>query len=110
MYGANTYRDTAATSTAVNISAKKSEVRGFNCINGNDEAVYLKLYDAAAPTVGTTVPAHTFYIPVGAAFALSDVATPFRFSTALSFAVTKLIADSDTTAPDGTVYLEVYWV
>jgi hypothetical protein len=60
---------------------------------------YLKLYNNAAPTVGTTTPVYTMVIPP-AGLNFVDL-FGLSFSTAISMAVTGAYTDADTTAPTG---------
>lgn len=62
-------------------------------------AVSIKFYDtAAAVTVGTTVPKTTIVVPATTRIDLSLVNDPLRFDNGIAFTVTKLVADTDTTA------------
>lgn len=77
--------------------------------NPNDEASYVKFYNHASPTVGTTVPFFTLTIPAASTFSL-DLFPPTYFNTAISVAATELLADSDTTAPDVDLIITVFYI
>jgi len=71
--------------------------------SANDEAVYLKVFDASsAVTVGTTVMDFTFWAPASTSLAYT-VASGAVFSNGIRYACTKNNARSDTTNPDSAV-------
>ena len=74
---------------------------------------YLKFYNVAGAsvTVGTTVPDLTFLVPAnadsdGAGFFMS-LPNGVEFDSAMSMAATLLAADNDSTAPTGTVVVNL---
>lgn len=74
--------------------------------SANDEAMYLKLFENASPTLGTTDPG--FLFSVGSASTIQyDFPTGIAYSTALSFAVVKENLDSGTTGPDSAVIVRI---
>jgi len=75
-----------------------------NTANGAD-AAYLKIYDDAAPTVGTTDPDHIFRIPVNQRRTI--VAPDGLDFSALSYAVVTSPGTPGTTAPANTVTLSM---
>lgn len=89
----------AATTNATSIKASAGTLYSITVSNVGAAAAFVKLYNlAAAPTVGTSVPALT--IPVAAS---GSVTIPFgsqgiRFGTGIALAITNLVADSDVTA------------
>lgn len=72
-------------------------VDGYSLSNSAAYAVFFKLYDkATAPVAGTDVPAFTVLVPAGAT--VNGVFTKgVRFTVGIGFAITKLVADTDTT-------------
>lgn len=112
----NHYRSTTASNNAVTAASNTTDVtarivlRGWNIINPNTYPVYLKFYDVnyTSVTVGTTAIKSTLMIP-----ALGSVTEPWndtnRMVTAdlyLTYAVTKLLVDTDNTAP-GNIIVEL---
>lgn len=69
--------------------------------NKNAADLYVKFYDTAGTvTVGTTTPAFTVRVKAGESLNLSYLLDPLVFKNGIQFALTKLVADSDTTALD----------
>jgi len=88
----------AGTTNATNVKASAGKVHYISCSNVNAAVRYLKLYNtAAAPTVGTTVPTHTFLLPISGNFVLS-CNPPIDFNVGISFALTTEATDSGNTA------------
>lgn len=87
----------AASTNATNVKAAAGKVHYVTCSNVNAAVRYLKLYNtAAAPTVGATVPDHTFLLPVNGNFTLS-VDPPMDFNVGISFALTTEATDAGST-------------
>lgn len=87
----------AASTNATNVKPGPGNVYGWAFYNTAAYDVFVKFYDkASAPTVGTDTPLFTVKVKTGLA---SEISFPhgIPFPTGLSFAITKLIADSDTT-------------
>jgi hypothetical protein len=88
----------AATSTnATSVKASAGQIFGIELANNAAYAVFLKIYNkASAPTVGTDIPVRTIQIPAGGR---CEISRPLgiAFSTGIAYAITKLVADSDTT-------------
>lgn len=70
---------------------------GFTLSNVAAYDVYLKFYNSVAATVGTTVPRLSVRVPAGA-YIIRDFSMGHYFDTGISYALTKLSADNDTTA------------
>lgn len=88
----------AASTNATVLKASAGQLYGASIYNNAGYPVYLKFYNtASAPTVGTTTV--VYEVPVQAGWARevhSDEG--LAFSTGIAYALTKGIADSDTTA------------
>jgi hypothetical protein len=87
----------AASTNATSIKASAGQIFGIELANNAAYAVFLKLYNkASAPTVGTDTPVRTIQIPAGGR---CEINRPlgFAFSTGIAYAITKLVADADTT-------------
>ena len=103
-------RNTALTNTAIQIKATAGQTRGWNLINLNTVAVYVKLYDALAVNVviGTTAVVRTLAIPAGGVFFLeAQPVSQDDFLTAISIACVNGLADSNTTAPTIPIHAAV---
>lgn len=88
----------AATTNATSVKAAAGQIYGIELANNAAYAVFLKLFNkASAPTLGTDTPVRTIQIPAGGR---CDISRPLgmAFSTGIAYAITKLLADNDTTA------------
>lgn len=87
------------------ISATTIDLYGFYVDNPNNVDVYLKFYNTASPTVGTTATVRKFRIPLNGFLYIQPGSVPIHsFSTALSVAVTTGLADNNSTAPTTALY------
>jgi hypothetical protein len=108
-------RTQALTNTAQTIKSSGGSVMGWNFININSVAVYIKFYNAliADVTVGTTTPILTVAVPAGSATnpginMVTPDLVPFEvFSTAISFACVTGLADNSNTAPTTAIHASV---
>lgn len=111
---------TAGSTNLTKVSDGPSVVKGLAAVNTAAYAIFIKLYwfaptaSAAAPTVGTTAPQVTIELPaLGTTTGGVQQSWPDGFvggNGNLFMAVTKLAADSDTTAVlagDGLISLLV---
>jgi len=90
--------NSAATTNATNVKATAGNIYTITLSNNGATAAYFKLYNkATAPTVGTDTPLDVIPIPASG-FVTVDSARGIRFATGIGYAITNLIADSDTTA------------
>lgn len=89
----------AATVNNTLVAAGVRQVVGGLLSNVAAYAVYLKLYDkATAPVAGTDIPVMTIALPAGGTpVPLSGLSEGHTFTLGLGYAITKLIADTDTT-------------
>lgn len=88
----------AATTNATSVKASTGVVYGVNLHNSGAAAVFVKLYNkASAPVVGTDVPVETIAIPAGGRVDYSYTQGN-AFSAGIAYAITNLVADTDTTA------------
>ena len=72
----------------------------------NSQAMYLKLFENASPTLGTTDPGFQFL--VGASSTIQyDFPQGIAYSTALKFAVTQGGTDDNTTGPGSAVIVRI---
>lgn len=88
----------AATTNATSLKASSGNLYGIHLHNSGAAAVFFKLYNkASAPTVGTDTPVTTVSIAAGGRVDFDNVQGE-AFSTGIAYAITNLVADSDTTA------------
>ena len=88
----------AASTNATSLKGSAGNVAAIDVFNVATYTVFLKLYNkASAPTVGTDTPVWTIPLPAGGGFSRSFMRGEY-FSTGIAYAITKLQADSDTTA------------
>ena len=101
----------AATTNATSLKASAGNIAAIDLFNVATYTVFLKLYNKiSAPTVGTDTPVWTIPIPATGGFSI-DFSQGEYFSTGIAFAITKLQADSDTTAlVAGDVTGRIKWV
>lgn len=89
----------AATTNATSVKASAGNLYSVTASNVGAAAAFLKIFNlAAAPTVGTSVPFLTIPIAASGIANIQFGAQGFRMATGISFAITNLVADSDTTA------------
>lgn len=87
----------AATTNATNLKASAGQLYTIDVFNVAAYNVFLKLYNkASAPTVGTDTPIMTIPVQAGGGFS-KTWPMGLTFATGISYAITKLQADSDTT-------------
>jgi hypothetical protein len=101
----------AASTNATSLKASAGNLLRISVFNVAAYSVFLKLYNkASAPTVGTDTPTRTIPIPTGTGFA-EDYIYGAPFGTGIAYAITKLQADSDTTAVvAGDLTGEISWM
>lgn len=89
----------AASTNATSVKATPGKVYNITLYNNAAYAVFLKLYNkASAPTVGTDVPVLTVGVPATATGGSRDINLDgMDFSLGIAYAITKLVADNDTT-------------
>jgi hypothetical protein len=100
-------RNTSVTVADIDAYSNPCTLTGWNIINSNSYAVYLKFYNntAANVTVGTTVPTKVLMLPANGSI-VNDGANHV-FTTGICIAATKNLADNDTTAIDVPLYAEL---
>lgn len=93
------------------VKASAGNLYGWNFYNPNSYDVFVKFYNTAqgSTTVGTTAVVETIQVPsLGSVVIKED--TPIKsFSTAITVAATKLVADADTTAITADVFAHIYY-
>ncbi len=88
----------AASTNATSLKATAGKLYTLDLFNAAAYTVFLKFYNkATSPTVGTDTPVWTVPIPAGAGYSKTFYFGK-TFTTGISFAITKLQADNDTTA------------
>lgn len=102
-------RKTDLTNAAFAIKATAGNLLGWNIINPNASAVYVKFYNKVAGTVvvGTDLPLLTIMVKANDTFYQEANSVQREFSTAMSMRVTTVLADADNTAPGTAVHINV---
>jgi len=103
--------NSAASTNATSLKASAGAIYSIQLFNNAAYTVFLKLYNkASAPTVGTDTPTWTIPIPAGGGFShYFQHGRPD--ATGIAYAITKLQADSDTTAVvAGDLTGEILWI
>lgn len=90
--------NSAATTNGTVLKGSAGTLHSISASNINAAIRYLKLYNSATVTVGTTVPILTVAIPAGGFVNLTFGKTGHRFSAGICIALTTGAADSDTGA------------
>lgn len=89
----------AASTNATNVKTSAAGLFGYNIVNTNASARYVKFYNlATAPTVGSSTVALTVMIPGSSQVSVSFGDVPLSLGTGLSFAMTANATDTDATA------------
>jgi hypothetical protein len=101
----------AASTNATNLKTSAGTIAQVDLFNVAAYDVFLKFYNkASAPTVGTDTPVWTIPIKTGTGYSNGFIFGKY-FSTGISFAITKLQADSDTTViAAGDVTGSIDWI
>lgn len=111
--GCDVFRTTSLVATSQTVKGAAGTVYGLIFSNLATATRYIKFYNSASPTIGTTAPLLTLPVPGNASDATSGVISfpqGIAFSTAITVACTTGLADSDTTAPTAsTVILNVLY-
>lgn len=88
----------AASTNATSVKAAQGTLYSISASNEGAAAAFLKLYNkASAPTVGTDQPAMTIVIPANNSIVLEYGTVGELFSVGIAYAITNLIAYTDTT-------------
>jgi hypothetical protein len=91
--------NSASTTNATLIKNSAASVFSITASNAGAAVAFLKVFNlTVSPTVGTSVPVLTIPIPAGVVININFGSQGIRFSAGLSFSVTNLMADADTTA------------
>lgn len=101
--GTTPFRSIDVDESSDQIKSSGGQLYWIHAINLASSVRYLKVYNHASPTVGTTTPVLTFPVPTqgdtnGAGFVFS-VPNGVAFDTGISIAATTALADADTGAP-----------
>lgn len=94
----NAMINSAASTNGTVIKATAGTVYSVVASNTNAAVRYLKLYNSATVTVGTTVPVLTIPIPAGAVMSVPLGSLGQRFGTGICIGITTGAADNDTGA------------
>lgn len=84
---ATPYFDGDADNTVQTVKASGGYLYSLEVQNPNATAAYLQLFDHASPTVGTTAPVQSYYIPGNGAMD-KVFSVPVEFAAAIKYAAT----------------------
>ncbi len=103
------YRNTSLSGTKDEITASSARLFGWNLINPNASAVYVKLYNSAAAgvTVGVTTPTLTLMVPASGSVFLHVPFAVQVFGSGMTIVCVTGVADSNTTAPSSAIHVSV---
>lgn len=88
----------AASTNATSVKTSAGNIFNIHLQNSSAAAKFVKFYDkASAPTVGTDVPIFTIALAAGQARDITLDLSPIYFATGIAYAITNLVADTDTT-------------
>ena len=90
--------NSAATTNGTVIKASAGTLYDIVVSNTNAATRFLKVYNSASVTVGTTTPIQTIAVPTNGTISLDFGALGLRCATGICVAITGAAADSDTTA------------
>ena len=79
--------DADADNSVQTIKASPGQLHLLEVTNLNASAAYVQLFDASAPTVGTTTPTLSFYVPASGAMD-KCFTVPIDFAVAIKYACT----------------------
>jgi len=99
----------AGASAINNIFGGAATLRTIEIDNGGGAAVYLKLYDATGPTIGTLAPDLIFLCPASSKRAYI-IADGIAFGTGVSMACVTTAGTAGTSSPSGTqkIYITTF--
>ena len=94
----NAILSSAATTNGTVAKASAGTIYGLTVSNTGAAAAFVKLYNSATVTVGTTAVALTVPVPAGGVVTVNWGTQGMRYSTGICYSITNLAADTDTTA------------
>ena len=99
MNSANSRIKSAATTNATSAKVGAATLKVLSLHNNSAAAKFVKFYDkASAPVVGTDVPVFTVALAVNESRDLVAIGGIWQFTLGIAYAITNLVADTDTTA------------
>lgn len=113
--GLSVFRSLDLDESAEQVKASAGKLCKLRMTNFATSPRYVKLYNHASPTVGTTTPIDTIVLPAAESSDACVVTETFgdkgiAFDTALSLACTTALADNDTGAPSANdVVISAYY-
>ncbi|WP_438015325.1 hypothetical protein WMF18_31225 [Sorangium sp. So ce315] len=104
------YRNTGLSTTGQVVKSSPGQVFGWHLANWGSSVAFVKLYNtSAAPTVGTTQPALTLMMPIGAVIS-AEHTNGIAFTNGIGIGATTSPSDNNTSAPGAnTVIVNVFY-
>jgi hypothetical protein len=113
--GLSVFRSLDLDESSEQVKASAGKLWKLRIANRSTSVVYVKLFNHASPSVGSTTPIDTIVVPAAAASDACVITETFggkglSFSTALSLACTTGLADSESTGPSANdVVVSAYY-
>ena len=103
------FRTNALSNSAIAVKASAGETWGWNFVNPNANAVYVKFYNTAAGSVvvGTTAIVQTLMVPGNGSVYQDPNVAQHIYATAISMACVTGTLDTDATAPGTSIIAEI---
>lgn len=107
--GASVTRLVGLTNASQSIKATAGRLFGAIFVNPGAAAVYVNIYNATAPTIGTTQPTLQVLVPAGQSFDFENI-PGIAFGTAITVAATDVSSPLSAVAPATTVQANIFWI
>lgn len=106
------YRNENLLAATATVKATVGNVYGVNIINTNVVPVYLKFFDAAAVTIGTTAPTEVLAIPASGALLIEPKNSVFSYfqTNSIKIAAVTGVLTASTAAPSTGLVVEIKYV
>ncbi|WP_437710015.1 hypothetical protein WMF45_35585 [Sorangium sp. So ce448] len=108
--GLSVYRMIGLSTTGQSVKSSAGQVFGWHLANSGASDAFVKLYDmATAPTVGTSTPVATLYVPAGQN-ASAEYTNGIAFTNGIGIGATAAAADDNTSQPGAnTMIVNVFY-
>ncbi|WP_437912413.1 hypothetical protein WME73_35355 [Sorangium sp. So ce302] len=108
--GLSIYRNVGLSTAGQSVKSSPGQVFGWHLSNSGASGAFVKLYNmATSPTVGTSSPVATLYVPAGQN-ASAEHTNGIAFTNGIGIGATVGATDGDATAPaENTVIVNVFY-
>lgn len=107
------FRNTALSNTVVTVKSSVGNIYGYKFVNlDQSNTAYVKFFDAATVTLGTTAPKSVIVCPPNTVTEFEPTAVPYRYfqTNSIKLVAVSGISDSNTTAPSTPIYSEIIYI